>query len=294
MREAPWDKNLLELIRRTATDLPADVETALKKALKDERRRSRARWGLEAMLANAAEARRAGLPICQDSGTLTFYLSVPGGSDTNALTARIRTAVARATRLGYLRQNTFDSVTGAPYATNIAHASPVVCFEQAARKTVEVRLLMKGGGCENVGRQYSLPDAEFGADRDLEGVRRCVMDALWRAQGLGCAPGVVGVCVGGDRAAGYEHAKVQFLHKVGHRSRVRALARLEDRILRDSRRLGIGPLGMGGRTTLLGVHIGSLSRVPASFFVSVAYMCWAFRRRGAVLGPEGGLRRWLY
>jgi fumarate hydratase, class I len=294
MRENLWEKNLFELIRKTSTNLPADVESAIRRAVKNEKKGSHAAWALETMLANAAMARQKGVPICQDSGTLTFYFSVPVGFDTNALVARTRTAVARATRTGYLRQNTVDSVTGAMYETNIAHAAPVIHFQQGGRKNVDVRLLMKGGGCENVGRQYSLPDTALGAERDLEGVRRCVLDAVWQAQGMGCAPGVLGICIGGDRGTGYEYAKVQFLHKIGHRSRIKALARLEKRILKDARELSIGPMGLNGRTALMGVHIGALSRLPASYFVTVSYMCWAFRRRGAVLGSEGGLHRWLY
>ena len=205
-----------------------------------------------------------------------------------------RAAVSKATRLGFLRQNTIDAVSGASYETNVAHASPVFRFQQRARKTIEVRLVMKGGGCENVGRQYSLPDTELAAGRDMAGVRRCVLDAVWQAQGKGCAPGALGICIGGDRSTGYEHSKEQFIRKLSDKSHVRTLARLEERIMRDSRRLDIGPMGLGGKTTRLGVKIGALSRLPASYFVTVSFMCWAFRRRGALFGPEGGVHRWLY
>jgi len=167
-------------------------------------------------------------------------------------------------------------------------------FHQGARKTVDVRLVMKGGGCENVGSQYSLPDVDLNAGRDLEGVRLCILDAVWQAQGNGCAPGILGVCIGGDRATGYAVSKEQFFRKLNDKSSVRELARLETRIMREARSLEIGPMGMGGRTTLLGVKLEALSRVPASMFVTVSFMCWAFRRRGVVLGPEGGLKRWLY
>lgn len=294
MRSARWVKNLLELIRRTSTDLPADVESALRRILQNEKRNRRAAWMLTTMLENAGVARKQGVPICQDTGTLTFYFGVPVGFDTNALLACTRDAVALATRQGYLRQNTLDPITGASFDTNVAPSSPVVCFQQGARKTVDVRLVMKGGGSENVGRQYNLPDAALGAERDLEGVRRCVHDAVWHAQGGGCAPGVVGVGIGGDRASGYAIAKEQFLRKLNDRSEVKVLSRLEQRILKESRTLGIGPMGLGGRGTLMGVKIGAVSRLPASFFVTVAYMCWAFRRRGVLLGPEGGVQRWLY
>lgn len=294
MKRSHWEKNLFELIRRTSTDLPSDVEAGLRRALKSEDRNGRAAWVLETVLRDAELARKNDTPICQDTGALHFYFRVPVGFDTNALAARTRASISRATRSGYLRQNTVDSVTGASYQTNVAHGSPVFHFEQGARKTVDVRLIMKGGGCENVGTQMSLPDAGLQAGRDLEGVRRCVLKTVWEAQGAGCAPAVLGVAIGGDRQSGFAHAKEQFLRKLGDASPVRVLARLENRILKESRRLGIGPMGLGGRTTLLAVRVGALSRLPASFFVTVSHMCWAFRRRGAVLGPEGGVHRWLY
>jgi len=294
MKKGHWEKNLVELIRRTSTDLPADVEQAIRKGLRREKKGTNAHDFLTMMLENATIARRDSVPLCQDTGTLTFRFTVPTGFDTNRLASNTRNAVSKATRLGYLRQNTIDSVSGEPYVTNVAHAAPVMEFLQGARKTVDARLIMKGGGCENVGQQYSLPETALGADRDLDGVRRCVLDAVWKAQGRGCAPGVIGVCIGGDRAKGYAHAKEQFLRKLGERSDVKVLARLEDRIMRDIRRMEIGPMGLGGKTTALDVKIGTLSRLPASFFVSVSYMCWAFRRRGVLLGPEGGVHRWLY
>jgi len=294
MKCTHWEKNLLELIRRTSTDLPADVESALRRALKREPRGSLAAWSLDTILRNVQHAREACLPLCQDTGTLIFYFSVPVGFDTNAMVAMTRAAISRATRLGYLRQNTVDSVTGTPFETNVADGSPIFHFQQGARKTVDVRLIMKGGGSENVGIQFTLPDEKLGAHRDLEGVRRCVLHALCNAQGQGCAPMIAGVCVGGDRASGAGHAKEQFLRKISDHSRLKELARLEGRILNESVTLGIGPMGLGGKSALLGVKIGSLSRLPASFFVSVSFMCWAFRRRGVLLGPEGGVQQWLY
>lgn len=294
MRKSHWERNLCELIRRTSTDLPGDVECALKRALRQSRKGTREAWVLESILKNAATARREGIPICQDTGVLIFHFSVPAGFDTNALTARVRAAISRATRQGYLRQNTIDSVSGVPYQTNIAPGAPVFRFQQGARKTVDVRLIMKGGGCENVGGQYSLPDAGLGAGRDLEGVRRCLLHAVWKAQGNGCAPGILGVCIGGDRTTGYEHSKEQFLRKLGENSAVRKLARLEADVMRDVRQMKIGPMGLGGEQALLDVKVSALSRLPASYFVTVSYMCWAMRRRGVLLGPEGGAHRWLY
>lgn len=294
MSKTLWERHLVELIRRTSTDLPADVETALKRAMRQDSKTPSAKWVLNSMLENVALARRNSTPLCQDTGTMIFTCRVPVGFDTNALAARIRAAISRATRLGYLRENTIDPISGRPFKTNVAPGAPVLHFEQGARKTVDIRLMLKGGGCENVGAQYALPDERLGAGRDLEGARRCIMDAVWQAQGKGCSPGILGVCIGGDCATGAMHAKEQFLRKLGDRSPLKVLAALEARVLRDAATLGIGPMGLGGTTTLLDVKVGTLSRLPASFFVTVAYMCWSFRRRGAVFGVEGGLQRRLY
>ncbi|MEI6217916.1 MAG: fumarate hydratase [bacterium] len=288
------EKSLLELIRRTSTDLPADVEAAIRRALVRERKGSRAAWALGSILENIALARQKDQPICQDTGELVFSFNIPIGFDVNALMAETRSAVSIATRRGYLRQNTLDSVTGVPYETNVAYGMPVFQFHHGARRVIDVSLLMKGGGSENVGCQYSLPDESLDADRDLEGVRRCVLDAIQKAQGNGCGPGVVGVCIGGDRASGYEHSREQFFRKLDDKSPVRALAKLESKILREANRLGIGPMGMGGAVTLLGAKVGALGRVPASFFVSVSFMCWAFRRRRVALGSDGKIGRWLF
>jgi fumarate hydratase class I len=289
-----WEASLFELIHRTSVDLPADVEAALRRAYVNERRSTHGRWILETILANVEAARRHDAPLCQDTGSMLFYFGVPAGFDTNALVSATRLAVERATECGYLRENTLDSVTGAPYPTNVAYGAPCFHFEQNARSTVDVRLILKGGGSENVGCQYSLPDTALEAGRDLEGARRCVLDAVVGAQGYGCAPGILGVCIGGDRASGYAHSKEQFLRRLDDRPRMRVLARLERRLLKECQSLGVGPMGLGGVTTILGVKVGALSRVPASFFVTVSYMCWAFRRRGVLLGLNGGVRRWLY
>jgi len=294
VRKSLWQEHIFDLVRRTATDLPADVEGALRRAQMKEKKGSNAWWALSEILQNIRLARRHEAPLCQDTGTLSFHVIVPPGFDTNALVGAAREAIARATRAGYLRQNTIDPLSGAPYQTNVAPGSPIFYFRQGARKTVDVRLIMKGGGSENVSVQYALPRGEIGADRDLEGVRRCILDAVWEAQGQGCAPGIIGVCIGGDRASGYEHAKAQFLRKLNERSPNRTLARLETAVLKQANKLGIGPMGLGGRTTLLGAKIDALSRVPATYLVTVSYMCWALRRRGVLLGPEGGLKRWFY
>ena len=262
-------EKLVELIRATSTSLPEDVERALRRAVSKERRGSSAAMVLSTVLENCALARRASTPLCQDTGTLTFF--VAAGLRRRVTPTLVKKAVAKATELGYLRRNTIDSVTGRSYDDNCCEGAPVIhyCDDRAG-----VTLIMKGGGSENMSRQYSLPCAELGAGRDLAGVRRCVLDAVQKAQGYGCAPGVLGVCIGGDRATGFEVAKEQLLRSLDEKP-----SAFEKQLLGEANALGVGPMGLGGATTLLGVKVASRSRVPASFFVTVAYMCWATRRR---------------
>ena len=266
-------------IRRTSSRLSADVLQALAATIRREAKGSSARMILETLVQNAALARRKGTPMCQDTGTLTFF--VDERLRGLVMPAAVKKAVAVATEKGWLRRNTIDSVSGRSINSNTCDGAPVIHYVPAKsrRAAPAVTLLMKGGGSENMSRQYSLPDAALGAGRDLEGVRRCVLDAVHKAQGYGCAPGILGVCVGGDRAGGFEEAKHQLLRRLDDTNRDPALARLEKRLVKEANALGIGPMGLGGRTTVLGVKIGSRPRVPASFFVTVAYLCWAARRQ---------------
>ena len=268
-------KRIAELIHETSSSLPDDAEQALRKALRREAKGSSARLILETLLKNVALARAAGTPVCQDTGTLTFFVSE--NLRRTVTPERIAAAVAAATEKGWLRRNTNDAVTGKSIDSNVCPGAPVVHYTLDAES--KVRLIMKGGGSENMSMQFSLPDATLGAGRDLEGVRRAVLAAVQHAQGYGCAPGILGVCIGGDRAAGFEEAKHQLLRNLEDVNPVPALAKLERRILREANSLGIGPMGLGGKTTLLAVKIGARPRVPASFFVTVAYLCWAARRR---------------
>lgn len=268
------------LIKETSSSLPADVEKALKAARRKETKGSSAEVILGTILENCALARRDGTPLCQDTGTLTFF--VDSRLRRKVTVAAVQKAAALATANGWLRKNTIDAVSGRSYDDNCAEGAPVVHYVEAEDPAAapEVTLVMKGGGSENMSRQYSLPDGELGAGRDLEGVRKCVLDAVVKAQGYGCAPGILGVCVGGDRATGFEVAKEQLLRPLDEPKRGdAALRKLEAQLLKEANSLGIGPMGLGGKTTLLGVKIAARTRVPASFFVTVAYMCWACRRR---------------
>jgi fumarate hydratase class I len=285
---------LLELIRRTSCDLPPDVVRAVDRGWRREKASTTAKYAFDVIRDNVILARDKSQPICQDTGTIICYVDRPHWINEKDFTRAFKKAVVKATKIGYLRQNSVDSITGRNSGTNLGPGSPVIHFHETGARAMTVRLMLKGGGCENVGVQYALPNAELGAGRDLEGVRRCVLDAVNRAQGKGCGPGVLGVCVGGDRATGYVASKEQFFRSLDDKNPDRTLARLEKRLLKEANDLGIGPMGFGGGTTIMGVKLTARNRVPASFFVSVSYMCWAYRRDGCRLSESGKVTGWLY
>ena len=272
-------EHILELVRLAATDLPPDVEISLKQALEREKTGSAARGALETILNNVEIARRNSTPICQDTGTPIFYVYYPEGWSTRRLRAQIESAVVMATQRAYLRPNSVDSLSGINSGDNLGgNYFPTIHFEEVEGDTLTVDLMLKGGGCENVGAQYSLPDIALGAGRDLGGVRKVVLDAVHKAQGKGCAPGILGIAIGGDRGSSYLASKEVFFDKMADDNSDPQLAELETRLTEEANQLGIGPMGFGGQTTVLGTKITSLNRLPASYFVSVSYMCWAYRR----------------
>jgi fumarate hydratase class I len=278
---------LVELIRRASTDLPADVEAALRAAQGREEAGSAAAGALATILENVALARANSTPVCQDTGVPIFTVIHSREVSTREVRAQLEAAVAEATRRAYLRPNAVDTLTGRNSGNNLGVGFPTCHFEElegaGCGQPVRVDLLLKGGGSENVGAQYKLPHAPLEAGRDLEGVRRVVLDAVTRAQGKGCAPGVLGVAIGADRGTGYVHAKEQLFRPLDDVNPVPELAALEERVWRDCNELGIGPMGFGGKTTVLGVKIGAYHRLPACYFVSIAYMCWACRRASTTL-----------
>ena len=291
-------ESVLQLIVRTSTDLPPDVRAAMTHALIAEPPATRSAQALTIIAQNIDLAADGEGAICQDTGMPTFEVKTPVGANQIWMRQQIREAIAEATRRGKLRPNSVDSITGANSGDNLGPGTPIVHFDQWQRDAIEIKLILKGGGCENTNAQYALPLElpHLGrADRTLDGVRKCILHAVWNAQGKGCAPGAVGVCVGGDRTSGYAHAKEQLFRTLDDINPDPRLAQVEASIMATVNDLEIGTMGFGGKVTLIGCKIGALNRLPASFFVSVAYDCWAFRRLGVELNAtSGAIDQWLY
>src|SRR5213593_3753226 len=227
--------SVLQLIVRTSTDLPPDVRAAMKHALVAEPAGTRASQALTIIAQNIDLAVDHEGAICQDTGMPTFEVRVPVGVNQIWMKQQIREAVSEATRRGKLRPNSVDSITGTNSGDNLGPGTPVIHFDQWENEDeIEVKLLLKGGGCENKNIQYSLPMEipHLGkAGRDLDGVRKCILHAVWQAQGQGCSAGAVGVCIGGDRTTGYQHAKEQLFRTLDDANPHPQLAKLEDYVM---------------------------------------------------------------
>lgn len=294
-----FKRSMLTLITDASTNLPPDVRLAIKRAASIETPGTRSSLALETIATNVDMACDYTAPICQDTGMPTFYIHTPIGANQLRMKKEILEAIAEATKSGILRENSVDSLTGKNSGNNLGPGTPVIHWEQwENEKEIEVKLILKGGGCENKNIQYSLPanlDHLGKAGRNLDGVRKCILHAIWQAQGHGCSIGAIGVSVGGDRATGYEQAKQQLFRMLDDVNPNPELAKLEANIMESANTLNIGTMGFGGKATLIGCKIAAQNRLPASFFVSVAYDCWAFRRQGVVLdATTGTIKRWLY
>ena len=275
--------HILELVRLTSTDLPWDVEKKLRASRDQEDEGSAAQGALDTILKNVDMARENSTPICHDTGTPIFYVSFPEGWSTRKLSSQIKEAVIQATNKAYLRPNSVNTVTGKNTGDNSGDDHyPSIHFQEVEGDQLTVDLILKGGGCENVSTQYKLPDVSLSATRDLDGVRKVALDAVTKAQGKGCAPGALGIAIGGDRGSSYAASKEALLRQLDDENPDPSLADLEDKITQQANTLDIGPMGFHGKTTVLGTKVKNLHRLPASYFVSISYMCWAFRRRRMV------------
>jgi len=274
---------IVELYRKVATSLPSDVENELKKAYAAEEE-GIAKEAMGVVLENISLARKTSRPICQDTGVPTFFIRVPRQLSQEEVRSIITAATREATEKVPLRPNAVDILTDRNSGDNTGRNIPVIYFEETGEHVLTIDLMLKGSGCENAGQTYKLPAEEIGAQRDLDGVRKCVIDAVFKAQGRGCPPYTLGVGIGATKDQVSVLAKRQLLKRIDERTGDERIIALQARLLDELNRLGIGPLGFGGKTTVIGLNIDYNHRHPASYFVDVSVCCWANRRGRLVWG----------
>lgn len=263
------------MYRKTATNLSEDVFSELKKAEIIEE--GAAKDIIKNIIKNIELAKNHSKPICQDTGTPIFYIKYSKKFSQKELRKTIIQATKTATKSVPLRGNAVDVMNNKNNGNNTGAFFPIIYFEEIDKGLV-IDLMLKGGGSENVGQTYKLPNSKLGASRNLEGVRRCVLDGVFKAQGKACPPYIIGVSIGGSKDMVSFLSKKQLLRNANDKNNNPNLMKLEETLKKDINGLGIGPAGLGGKTTCLGVKTALSSRHPASYFVDVSFCCWACRK----------------
>jgi tartrate/fumarate subfamily iron-sulfur-dependent hydro-lyase alpha chain len=267
---------ILELVRRGVTELPKDVEAALAAARKKES--GLARVHLDAIVKNIALSKRLGSPICQDTGVPIFF--VWSRSFDSGVREGIVAGVREATKSVPLRPSVVHPITRENPGDNAGAGVPEIHWIPSEREGLEIYYMPKGAGSENTSRYFNLPPSD--PERSL---RRAVIETVMAAGGKPCPPTIIGIGIGSTMSRAGLLAKRSHTRAIGDRSPDRDIARLERKILRDVNSLGIGPMGMGGKTTALDVHIEFAACHTASLPVAINLQCWA--ARGAFLSIDG-------
>jgi fumarate hydratase subunit alpha len=270
------------LIKQAVVYLPEDVKRALRKACEEETSET-GRTQLRAILENVELAEKHRATVCQDTGTVTFY--VKAGSQAKNLHC-VEATLAKATRIATrevpLRPNAVDPFTQKNSGDNTGRFAPYVHWEIVPGDSLELTVMMKGGGSENVSAAEMLAPTE-----GIRGLKKFVIDAVIKAGAQPCPPTILGVAVGGGADMAMELAKMALLRPLDEANPDCRLAKIEREILEAANMTGIGPMGLGGKTTVLGVHVDYAHRHPASFPVAVAFNCWAVRRASARINADG-------
>jgi len=274
-------KGIVELIKKAETDLPLDVVNALKSAYKIET--GVAKIQLEAILKNIDLAKKTKRPMCQDTGIQTFFITVgidfPKILDLKKL---IVDAVKTATIQIPIRPNTVDPLTGLNHKDNIGNYIPYITWDFTNGSDVSITAFPKGGGSENMSKLGMLKPGV-----GIDGVKNFIVDEVIKAGGNPCPPTIVGVGIGGGADLALKLGKKSLLRPVGIRSRDKKIAEIENELIKRINKSNIGPMGLGGKTTVLDVHIEMAHRHPASLPVGIVVQCWANRRAHMIIHKNG-------
>lgn len=274
-------RGVIQLIKKAETELPDDVVSALEKAYEVEKGIAKTQIG--AILENIKLARESGRPMCQDTGIQTFFVDIGiDFPDISSIKKIIIDAVKTATHEIPLRPNTVNPFTGENHGDNIGEYIPYITWDFMEGDDVFITALPKGGGSENMSKLGMLKPGV-----GVEGVKDFVVEEVIKAGGNPCPPTIVGVGIGGGADLSLKLGKKALLRPVGIRHRDKAIGEIEEELIKRINDSGIGPMGLGGKTTVLDVHIEWAHRHPASLPVGIAVQCWADRRASMVVHSDG-------
>jgi fumarate hydratase subunit alpha len=272
----------VNLLRQAVVELPVDVRKALECAYKEETSDS-GKVQLEAILKDIELAKRYNTPMCQDTGVIIFY--VKAGTSAKGLElieTALQNATRRATKEIPLRPNTVDPFTHKNTGDNTGRYVPFINWQLTQGDSIEITAFPKGGGSENVCALGMLTPGE-----GVRGLKKFVIDAVIKAGAMPCPPTIVGVAAGGGADISMKLAKAALLRPLDQPNPDPELARLERELYEAANSTGIGPMGLGGKFTVLGVKVDYAHRHPASYPVAVAFQCWAARRATARINRDG-------
>ncbi|MEM2522104.1 MAG: fumarate hydratase [Candidatus Bathyarchaeia archaeon] len=284
MKAAVVEEAAFNLLKQAVLYLPEDVKKALKRAYEEESSEV-GKTQLGAILQNVALAEKFQAPICQDTGLIFFY--VKAGANTPNLSVieeALVKATKKATREIPLRPNAVDPITQKNSGDNTGRLVPHIDWEIVEGESLELTVMPKGGGSENTSAFRALLPG-----RGLKALKKLVVDAVIKAGAKPCPPTVLGVAFGGGADVAMKIAKKALLRPLDKPNPDPELARLEEELLEAINMTGIGPMGLGGKTTALRVHVDYAFRHPASFPAAVAFNCWAARRASARIHPDGAI-----
>jgi len=280
-------ENLVEdvavrLLQLAVTELPNDVKEALEKAYRDEESEA-GRTQLEAIINNVKLAEKTRTPMCQDTGVIIFYVKAGAkAKDLDKIEQALREATQRATKEVPLRPNAVNPLTGENSGDNSGRFVPFIHWEIVPGNNVEITVFPKGGGSENVCALSMIRPGE-----GIKGLKKFVVDTVVSAGAKPCPPNILGVAVGGGADIAMKLAKAALLRPLNQPNPDPQLAQLEKELYEAANSTGIGPMGLGGKFTVLGVNVEYAHRHPASYPVAVAVQCWAARRASAKIHPDG-------
>lgn len=270
------EDTICKLYRDSVIELPEDVKNALKKAYENESDET-ARLNLKAILENIDAAIESGIPMCQDTGLPIVFIKL-GNVKVENLYEGIRNGVENATKEVPLRPNVVDPITRENTGTNTGKGIPLIDVEITDEDYLELTIFPKGFGSENNNAlKMALPG------EGAEGIKNFVLETVQNAGGKPCPPTRIGVGIGGSSDYALKLAKKALLRDVNSKNSDHRLAVLEDELLDMINSTGIGPMGLGGKTTALDVKVELADTHTAGLPIGVCIQCWAARHASATL-----------